>query len=153
MFLREPWHWLIVILAAVLLFGAKRLPDSARSLGQSLRIFKSEIKKTDEKPEDPEKNPEQMSPTDARMPLLDHLRELRKRITFSVLAIIVFGVMGWFLYVPTIDFLAKPLCDLSSSASINSCDVLYINGVLGPLNLQIKVALMIGIVQIGRAHV
>ena len=56
--LREPWHWLIVILAAVLLFGAKRLPDSARSLGQSLRIFKSEIKKTDEKPEDPEKNSE-----------------------------------------------------------------------------------------------
>ena len=87
-----------------------------------------------------------MSPTDARMPLLDHLRELRKRVTFSVLAIIVFGVMGWFLYVPTIDFLAKPLCNLSSSASMNSCDVLYINGVLGPLNLQIKVALMIGIV-------
>ena len=87
-----------------------------------------------------------MSPTDARMPLLDHLRELRKRVTFSVISIIFFGFVGWFLYVPTINFLAKPLCDLNSSALTKSCDVLYINGVLGPLNLQIKVALMIGIV-------
>ena len=87
-----------------------------------------------------------MSPTDARMPLLDHLRELRKRVTFSVISIIFFSFVGWFLYVPTINFLAKPLCDLNSSALTKSCDVLYINGVLGPLNLQIKVALMIGIV-------
>jgi sec-independent protein translocase protein TatA len=28
----------------VLLFGAKRLPDAARSLGKSMRIFKSEVK-------------------------------------------------------------------------------------------------------------
>ena len=87
-----------------------------------------------------------MSPTDARMPLLDHLRELRKRVTFSVISIIFFSFVGWFLYVPTINFLAKPLCDLNSSALTKSCDVLYINGVLGPLNLQIKIALMIGIV-------
>ncbi|THJ72240.1 twin-arginine translocase TatA/TatE family subunit [Candidatus Frankia alpina] len=35
---------LIVIVVVVVLFGAKRLPDAARSLGRSLRIFKSEIK-------------------------------------------------------------------------------------------------------------
>jgi sec-independent protein translocase protein TatA len=40
----QPWHWLIVIALAVLLFGFKRLPDAARSLGKSMRIFKSEIK-------------------------------------------------------------------------------------------------------------
>jgi sec-independent protein translocase protein TatA len=28
----------------ILLFGAKRLPDSARALGKSLRIFRSEVK-------------------------------------------------------------------------------------------------------------
>lgn len=35
----------IIIIAAVvlLLFGAKRLPDAARGLGKSLRIFKSEV--------------------------------------------------------------------------------------------------------------
>ena len=38
------WHWLVVILVAILLFGSKRLPDAARGLGRSMRIFKSEIK-------------------------------------------------------------------------------------------------------------
>lgn len=35
---------IILLLVALVLFGAKRLPDSARSLGRSMRIFKSEIK-------------------------------------------------------------------------------------------------------------
>lgn len=43
-FLREPSHILLVLIVVVILFGAKRLPDSARSLGRSLRIFKSEMK-------------------------------------------------------------------------------------------------------------
>ena len=37
------WHWLIIIAAFILLFGAKRLPDAARSVGRSLRILKSEV--------------------------------------------------------------------------------------------------------------
>ena len=40
----SPWHWAILILVLVLLFGSKRLPDAARSLGKSMRIFKSEVK-------------------------------------------------------------------------------------------------------------
>jgi len=40
----QPWHWVIVIAVFVLLFGAKKLPDAARSLGKSMRIFKSEMK-------------------------------------------------------------------------------------------------------------
>lgn len=39
----EPWHLVIIGGIATVLFGAKRLPDSARSLGQSLRILKSEV--------------------------------------------------------------------------------------------------------------
>ena len=38
------WEWLIIALLVVLLFGAKRLPDAARGIGRSLRIFKSEVK-------------------------------------------------------------------------------------------------------------
>jgi sec-independent protein translocase protein TatA len=38
------WHLLIIIAVVVLLFGAPKLPGLARSLGQSMRIFKSEIK-------------------------------------------------------------------------------------------------------------
>ena len=43
--------WMLLVVA--ILFGAKRLPDSARSLGRSLRIFKSEMKemKDDDKKE------------------------------------------------------------------------------------------------------
>jgi TatA/E family protein of Tat protein translocase len=52
-FLREPSHILILLIVVILLFGAKRLPDSARSLGRSLRIFKGEMKdmKNDDKKE------------------------------------------------------------------------------------------------------
>jgi len=39
----SPAQLLIIALLIVLLFGAKRLPDAARGLGRSLRIFKSEV--------------------------------------------------------------------------------------------------------------
>ena len=35
---------LLILLVLVLLFGAKKLPDISRSLGRSMRIFKSEVK-------------------------------------------------------------------------------------------------------------
>ncbi|MFO7690140.1 MAG: twin-arginine translocase TatA/TatE family subunit [Cryobacterium sp.] len=38
------WHFLIILVVVLLLFGAPKLPGLARSLGQSLKIFKSEIK-------------------------------------------------------------------------------------------------------------
>lgn len=44
MFLKEPTHILLLVLVLVILFGAKRLPDSAKSVAKSLRIFKSELK-------------------------------------------------------------------------------------------------------------
>jgi sec-independent protein translocase protein TatA len=40
----SPWHWAILAVAVIILFGAKRLPDAARSLGKSLRIFKAEVR-------------------------------------------------------------------------------------------------------------
>ena len=39
----KPWHLIILVLAFVILFGFKRLPDAARSIGRSMRIFKSEV--------------------------------------------------------------------------------------------------------------
>ncbi|GAB2825917.1 Sec-independent protein translocase subunit TatA [Streptomyces daliensis] len=40
----EPWHLLIVAVVVIVLFGSKKLPDAARSLGKSMRILKSEAK-------------------------------------------------------------------------------------------------------------
>jgi sec-independent protein translocase protein TatA len=38
------WHVLVVILVFMMLFGSKRLPDLARSLGRSMRIIKAETR-------------------------------------------------------------------------------------------------------------
>jgi sec-independent protein translocase protein TatA len=38
------WHWLIVIAALVLLFGASKLPQMARAMGQSVRILRAETR-------------------------------------------------------------------------------------------------------------
>jgi sec-independent protein translocase protein TatA len=47
----SPWHLLIVAIVFVVLFGAKKLPDASRSLGQSLRIFKAETRGLREDPD------------------------------------------------------------------------------------------------------
>ncbi|WP_323958454.1 twin-arginine translocase TatA/TatE family subunit [Arthrobacter sp. JZ12] len=44
----QGWHILIIIVIAILLFGAPKLPGLARSVGQSLRIFKSEVRQMKE---------------------------------------------------------------------------------------------------------
>ena len=38
------WELVLILLVILVLFGAKRLPDAARGLGRSLRIFKAETK-------------------------------------------------------------------------------------------------------------
>jgi len=40
----KPWHIIVLVVVILLLFGARRLPDLAKSVGQSLKIFKSEVK-------------------------------------------------------------------------------------------------------------
>ncbi len=39
----EGWHLIILALLIIALFGAKRLPDAARSIGRSMRVFRSEV--------------------------------------------------------------------------------------------------------------
>lgn len=88
------------------------------------------------------------SASEARMPLLDHLREARKRVLRSAVAVLVAFTAGWYFYNPIIRTLAKPVCDLQAAqeAGASSCGALYISGVLGPLDLQIKVALLTGVI-------
>jgi len=47
----EPWHLAILAMLFMLLFGAKRLPDTAKALGESMNIFKKSIKDTDAQPQ------------------------------------------------------------------------------------------------------
>ncbi len=82
------------------------------------------------------------------MPLIEHLREFRKRVVRSAVAISLGAIIGWFFYNEIITKLAEPVCDLKAAqaSGANNCGDLYINGVLGPLNLQIKVAILTGVI-------
>ncbi len=90
-----------------------------------------------------------MASTDSvRMPLIEHLREFRKRVVRATVAIVITSGVGWFFYNSIIVNLAKPVCDLGAAQASGAthCGALYISGVLGPLNLQIKVSLLSGII-------
>ena len=80
------------------------------------------------------------------MPLMDHIREFRNRFLKSLVAISVFSVLGWVYYENIISELTTPFCDLKVEANArrNYCGDLYINGLIGPFNLHIKVALISG---------
>ncbi|KUN04901.1 hypothetical protein AQI95_18670 [Streptomyces yokosukanensis] len=61
----EPWHLLIVAVVFLVLFGSRKLPDTARALGKSMRILKSEAKAMKEEngtesPADPAVEPSQV---------------------------------------------------------------------------------------------
>ena len=57
----KPWHIIVLAVVFLVLFGAKRLPDSARSLGRYLRIFKSEVHEMNEEDNKRDKKPDSSS--------------------------------------------------------------------------------------------
>ncbi|MBD0424017.1 twin-arginine translocase subunit TatC [Streptomyces sp. NPDC052309] len=97
-----------------------------------------------------EKDPE------GRMPLAEHLRELRNRLAKALLAIVVVTVVAAFFYNDIINFFTKPVLDsvgcsksfeeLAKTADENRCAQITINGLLTPFTLALKVSLMAGVV-------
>jgi sec-independent protein translocase protein TatC len=98
-----------------------------------------------------EKDPE------GRMPLADHLRELRNRLAKAMLAIVLVTVVAAFFYNDIINFLTKPILDsvgcgktfeeLTQSATESQpCARITINGLLAPFTLALQVSLMAGVV-------
>jgi sec-independent protein translocase protein TatC len=82
------------------------------------------------------------------MTLVDHLRELRTRLMWSFLAILVGAVVGWIEYPRLFDFLERPFLDavkrLHKQGTSNV--QLTINGVADAFNLQIQISLAAGLV-------
>lgn len=62
--LTQPWHIVLILLIALLLFGGKRLPEIGRSLGSGMREFKDSI--SGNSPPDP---PQQLTPPEAAAPV------------------------------------------------------------------------------------
>ncbi|MFD8302430.1 twin-arginine translocase subunit TatC [Streptomyces sp. NPDC059690] len=98
-----------------------------------------------------EKDPE------GRMPLADHLRELRNRLAKAMLAIVVVTIVAAFFYNDIINFLTKPVLDsvgcgetfeqlAKSKSSSHPCAQITINGLLAPFTLALQVSLMAGVV-------
>jgi sec-independent protein translocase protein TatA len=61
--LTQPWHIVLILLIALLLFGGKRLPEIGRSLGTGMREFKDSI--TGNTPPEP---PQQLAPPETAAP-------------------------------------------------------------------------------------
>ncbi|MFJ6067426.1 twin-arginine translocase subunit TatC [Streptomyces tendae] len=98
-----------------------------------------------------EKDPE------GRMPLAEHLRELRNRLAKALLAIVVVTVVAAFFYQEIINILTEPIlnsvgCEKSfgelaqAEAGSEPCAQITINGLLGPFTLALKVSLTAGVV-------
>ena len=51
----KPSHIIFLLIVVILLFGYKKLPDIARSVGQSMKVFKKEVKELrDDDSKDPQ---------------------------------------------------------------------------------------------------
>jgi len=97
---------------------------------------------------------EEMDP-EGRMPLADHLRELRNRLAKAMLAIVVVTVVAAFFYKNIIEFFTNPIlhavgCDSSFTELAHqrsgTCARIVLNGLLTPFTLALKVSLMAGVI-------
>jgi sec-independent protein translocase protein TatC len=96
-----------------------------------------------------EKDPE------GRMPLVEHIRELRNRLAKAVLAIVVITVIAAFFYKDIIEFFTNPILDsVGCNATLSelaqqrtgTCARIVLNGLLTPFTLALKVSLMAGVI-------
>lgn len=91
---------------------------------------------------------------EGRMPLTEHLRELRNRLLKSVIAIIVVTIFGLIYYKQIADFLTGPVIDSYGcpdgtkvgTSPDEPCVQITANGLLAPFTIMLKVALMTGVV-------
>ncbi|MBA0050704.1 twin-arginine translocase subunit TatC [Streptomyces sp. AJS327] len=91
---------------------------------------------------------------EGRMPLADHLRELRNRLMKSVLAILVVTIVAMFYYQQIADFLTDPVRESvgctegfgQTAKEGETCAEITINGLIAPFTIMLKVALTTGVV-------
>jgi len=87
---------------------------------------------------------------EGRMPLFDHLRELRNRIVKAALALAAGMAAGFILFTPVWHFIERPLCQavIRGQTGCNTLGVnqLVLNGPLDAFYLRVKVALIVGVI-------
>lgn len=90
---------------------------------------------------------------EGRMPLADHLRELRNRLLIAVVAVVVITSVTAFFYQDLIDFLIHPILESvgctegrKKQANGHPCAEMTVNGLVAPFSIALKVSLMAGVV-------
>ena len=97
------------------------------------------------KPKAPPKDPE------GRMPLSEHIRELRTRLFRASLAIVLCAIVGWLIHNQVIHALAKPVCDAKNVTGVakgkTGCEsgALTVHSPTEALAIDLKVSLMVGL--------
>lgn len=86
---------------------------------------------------------------EGRMPLMEHLRELRNRLVKSLLVIVAGMIVALIFSSPTIQFIMRPFCNASIDGH-SGChavgDSLVVNGVFDPFFIRLKVAFFLALV-------
>jgi sec-independent protein translocase protein TatC len=84
---------------------------------------------------------------EGRMPLMDHIRELRNRVVKMALALIAGMVIGWVFFTPVWHFITRPYCNAIAGCNVHELGkTLAVTGPLDGFYLHIKVAFVAGII-------
>lgn len=83
---------------------------------------------------------------DGRMPLMEHIRELRNRLLKAIAGVLAGAVVGWIFYGPIWRVLQHPYCKIPQSNRLNGQCALTTTGILDPFVLRIKICVIIGLV-------
>ena len=87
---------------------------------------------------------------EGRMPLMDHIRELRNRVVKIALALGAGMIVGFIFFTPVWNVIDRPLCSavIRGHTGCNTLGVnqLALDGPLDPFYLHVKVALVVGVI-------
>ena len=86
---------------------------------------------------------------EGRMPLIDHLRELRNRLLKAALALVLVMVLGFLFFHQIWDFVSHPFCSAvinGKTGCTKTGDQLVVNGVFDPFMLRVKIAFFVGLI-------
>ncbi|MEV4115835.1 twin-arginine translocase subunit TatC [Nonomuraea sp. NPDC049695] len=84
---------------------------------------------------------------EGRMPLMEHLRELRNRLLIAAIAVVVGIIIGWIFFDPVWAFIKEPFCETPQAQQLRpgECTLTY-GGIFQSFFLTLKVSALVGVV-------
>jgi sec-independent protein translocase protein TatC len=91
---------------------------------------------------------------DARMPLMEHIRELRNRVIKIAIVVTIGSVVGWLVYPHVFHFIEQPFCRLPAKwraipgqpAGGNCGHELYVTGIFDAFFIQLQISIVTGVI-------